>query len=432
MMSILVVGSGGREHALAWKIAQSPLVHTVYVAPGNAGTSTEHKCTNVAITADSISELVLFAQQHSIDLTVIGPDDPLAHGIVDAFTDAGLLVFGPTKAAAQLEWSKAFTKDFLARHNIPTAQYKTFDNFAEASEYIRRPAPDGAEQAPIVVKADGLAAGKGVVVAHTVQEALDFAQECLQGGKFGASGARVVVEEFMDGEEASFTAIVQGTTIVPLATSQDHKRINNNDEGPNTGGMGTYSPAPVVTDAVYNRVMHDIIEPTVRGMEAEGASFTGFLYCGLMIKDGMPKVVEYNARFGDPETQPILLRLQNDIVPVLLAAAQGNLADASPLQWSSDAAVCVIMASGGYPGEYAKGVPITGIADAEMMGGVKVFHAGTTFNNDTLVTSGGRVLGVTALGADIKTAQQRAYEAVAKIHFDNAHYRTDIAWRAIK
>lgn len=426
MKSVLVVGSGGREHALAWKIAQSPLVHTVYVAPGNAGTSTEHKCTNVSIAASAISELVLFAQQHKIDLTVIGPDDPLAQGIVDAFTDAGLIVFGPTKAAAQLEWSKAFTKDFLARHNIPTAQYKVFNSYGDAKTYIEQ------QGAPIVVKADGLAAGKGVVVAHTVQEALDFAQECLDGTKFGAAGARVVVEEFMDGEEASFTAIVQGTTIVPLATSQDHKRVHNNDEGPNTGGMGTYSPAPVVTDTVYARVMRDIIEPTVRGMEQEGASFTGFLYCGLMIKDGMPRVVEYNARFGDPETQSILMRMQSDIVPLLLAAAQGTLATAEKPTWENDAAVCVIMASGGYPGEFKKGAPIVGIADAESVADVKVFHAGTVFENETLVSSGGRVLGVTARGTTIADAQKRAYEAVAKINFDNVHYRTDIAWRAIK
>lgn len=426
MKTVLIVGSGGREHALAFKIAQSPLVERVYVAPGNAGTSTEHKCQNVAIQADAISELVLFAQQHNVDLTVIGPDDPLAQGIVDAFAQAHLVVFGPTKAAARLEWSKVFTKDFLARHNIPTAQYKTFDTYADAEAYIVQ------QGTPIVVKADGLAAGKGVVVAHTVSEACDFARECLEGNKFGASGARVVVEEFMDGEEASFTAIVSGTTIVPLATSQDHKRINNNDEGPNTGGMGTYSPAPVVTDAVYKRVMHDIIEPTVRGMVAEGAPFTGFLYCGLMIKDGMPKVVEYNARFGDPETQPILMRLHSDIVPVLYAAATGSLAEMPPLKWKDDAAVCVIMASEGYPGNYKKGVPITGIADAEMSEHTKVFHAGTKFENGTLVTNGGRVLGVTALGNTIAHAQQRAYEAVGKIHWDGEHHRTDIAWRALR
>lgn len=426
MKSVLVVGSGGREHALAWKIAQSPLVHTVYVAPGNAGTSTENKCTNISIEAHAIPELVLFAQQHKIDLTVIGPDEPLAHGITDAFLEAGLVVFGPTKSAAQLEWSKAFTKNFLTRHNIPTAQYTVCNTYAEAKTYIET------HGVPIVVKADGLAAGKGVVVAHTTEEALAFAEECLQGNKFGASGARVVVEEFMQGEEASFTAIVSGTVIVPLATSQDHKRAYDNDQGPNTGGMGTYSPAPIITNEVYARVMTEIIEPTVRGMKAEGAPFTGFLYCGLMIQDGVPKVVEYNARFGDPETQSILMRLESDIVPVLEQSALGTLTTVPDLMWSSDASVCVIMASGGYPDAYEKNIPITGIADAEVLGNVKVFHAGTVFKNDILVTNGGRVLGVTALGSDIAHAQAHAYRAVSTISFEGAQYRTDIAWRALR
>lgn len=425
MKEILVIGNGGREHALAWKIAQSPLVSFVHVAPGNGGTEREAKCCNVSIEAHDIVGLIHYVQEHAITYTVVGPDAPLAAGIVDAFTAQGLKIFGPTKNAAQLEWSKAFTKDFLARYHIPTARYRVCTTYEEAEAYIR------AEGAPIVVKADGLAAGKGVVVARTITEACDFARECLLGGRFGISGARVVIEEFMEGEEASFTAIVSGTDIVPLATSQDHKRVFNHDDGPNTGGMGTYSPAPIVSDAVFERVMNEIITPTVRGMQEEGNPFVGFLYCGLMMQNGIPRVVEYNARFGDPETQSILMRLTSDIVPVLEHAINGTLSEQREVLAYTEAALCVVMASGGYPDTYDTGVSIHGIENAEVLPGVKVFHAGTVYKNDTLVSNGGRVLGVTARGSTIHDARKRAYEAVSKIHFDGAHYRTDIGWRAI-
>jgi len=422
--SVLVIGGGGREHALAWKIAQSPSVERVFVAPGNAGTMHEPKTENVAIKATDIAGLLTWAKEHKPELTIVGPDDTLALGIVDTFQAEGLRIFGPTKAAARLEWSKVFTKEFLKQHSIPTARYEVFDDVEKAAAYIR------AHGAPIVVKADGLAAGKGVVVATTTDEAITFSNECLSGGRFGESGTRVVIEEFMDGEEASFTALVDGEHFLTFPSAQDHKRVFDNDKGPNTGGMGTYSPAPIVTAEVEKRIIEKIIQPTIIGMKEEGAPFTGFLYCGLMIKDGAPKVVEFNARFGDPETQPILMRLKSDLVELIEAALDGKL-DERHMEIDERAALCVVMASSGYPGEYATGKEITGIQEAEALGDIKVFHAGTKETDGKLLTSGGRILGVTALGENIAAAQKRAYAAVSKISFKNMHFRKDIGWRAL-
>lgn len=419
---VLVIGGGGREHALAWKIAQSPMVESVYVAPGNAGTAREAKTANIAIKANDIAGLLAWAKTAKPDLIVVGPDDPLAMGIVDTFQAEGLRIFGPTKAAARLEWSKSFTKDFLQKYSIPTAAYEVFDDAVKAVEHIC------AHGAPIVVKADGLAAGKGVVVANTIDEAIEFSNECLSG-RFGESGKRVVIEEFMHGEEASFTVLSDGEHFLSFPTAQDHKRIFDGDKGPNTGGMGTYSPAPIVMPEAEERVIERIVKPTLAGMRAEGAPFVGFLYIGLMIKDGEPKVVEFNARFGDPEAQPIMMRLKSDFVELLEAALDGKL-DGMNMEINPQAALCVVMASGGYPGEYPTGKEITGIPDAESLG-AKVFHAGTKEVDGKIVTNGGRVLGVTALGKDITDAQKNAYEAVAKIHFEKAHFRTDIGWRAL-
>lgn len=423
-MKILIIGGGGREHALAWKIAQSPKAEKIFVAPGNAGSAHESKCENVAINADDIDGLLHFAQQKKIDLTIVGPEAALVLGVVDKFRVAGLRIFGPTKGAAQLEGSKAFTKDFLARHKIPTAAYGNFTDVATAEAYINKIG------APLVVKADGLAAGKGVIIAQTTDEALAAVRDMLAGNAFGAAGHRVVVEEFLHGEEASFIVMVDGEHILPLASSQDHKRVGDGDTGPNTGGMGAYSPAPIVTPEIHARVMRDVIEPTVRGMQQEGHVYTGFLYAGLMITpDGKLNVLEYNCRFGDPETQPVMMRLQSDLIELIEAAIDGRL-DRVPCQWDTRAAVGVVMAADGYPGSYKKDDVITGLPDTAAPD-CKVFHAGTTIKNSAVVTSGGRVLCVTALGATVSAAQKRAYQTVNKIQWRGVQYRHDIGYRAI-
>lgn len=423
-MNILIIGSGGREHALAWKAARSAAVDTVFVAPGNAGTAREPKVQNVAVAAEDIPALVAFARERGVGLTIVGPEAPLVAGVVDAFVAAGLRCFGPSQGAAQLEGSKAFTKDFLARHDIPSAAYGNFTDADAAEAYIR------AHGAPIVVKADGLAAGKGVILAQSVEEAVAAARDMLAGNAFGEAGHRVVVEEFLTGEEASFIVMVDGRHILPMATSQDHKAAGDGDTGPNTGGMGAYSPAPVVTPAIHERVLREVIEPTVRGMAAEGHPYTGFLYAGLMIgADGTPKVLEYNCRFGDPETQPILMRLKSDLVALCQAAIDGRL-DTVSAEWDTRPALGVVLAAGGYPGSYRKGDPIDGLdgIDGE---DVKVFHAGTSERDGHVVTSGGRVLCVTALGENVGAAQRRAYQAVARIGWEGMQHRRDIGYRAV-
>ncbi|MCL5424743.1 MAG: phosphoribosylamine--glycine ligase [Gammaproteobacteria bacterium] len=424
-MKVLMIGGGGREHALAWKLAQSAQVEQVFVAPGNAGTATEAKVTNVAIEATDLEGLVAFAKNEQIGLTVVGPEAPLVDGVVDLFQAAGLAIFGPSQAAAQLEGSKSFTKDFLARHAIPSADYQTFTEVDPALAYLHKMG------APIVIKADGLAAGKGVIVALSEVEAEAAIRDMLEANAFGDAGARVVIEEFLEGEEASFIVMVDGEHVVPMATSQDHKRAYDGDTGPNTGGMGAYSPAPVVTPEVDARIMEQVILPTVRGMAAEGNAYSGFLYAGLMIDAaGNPKVIEYNCRFGDPETQPIMLRLTSDLAELCLAGAQGKLAGRT-CEWDARAAVGVVMAAGGYPGSYGKGDVIHGVAEAEQTG-CKVFHAGTAQNaQGEIITAGGRVLCVTALGNSVSEAQQKAYQGVNAIRWDGAEYRRDIAYRAI-
>ena len=423
-MNVLIIGSGGREHALAWKAAQSPQVEKVFVAPGNAGTLLDNKLANVSLDMLDFSRLADFAEANDVGLTIVGPEVPLVAGIVDFFKGRNLPCFGPTKGAAQLEGSKAFTKDFLARHKIPTAEYQNFTEVEPALAYLR------AKGAPIVVKADGLAAGKGVIVAETLAQAEDAVRDMLSGNAFGDAGCRVVIEEFLAGEEASFIVMVDGKNILAMATSQDHKRVGDGDTGPNTGGMGAYSPAPVVTQAVHDRVMQEIIRPTVDGMAAEGNDYTGFLYAGLMIDaSGAPKVIEYNCRFGDPETQPIMLRLQSDLVELCLAALKGDL-DKVSAEWDERASIGVVLAAGGYPGNYNKGDVISGLPTEEV-NGEKVFHAGTTNKDGRVVTSGGRVLCATALGKTVSEAQQRAYELAAKIQWDGAFYRKDIGYRAI-
>jgi len=424
-MKVLIIGGGGREHALAWKVAQSTRVEKVYVAPGNAGTALEDKVENLAIDTMSFEQLANFSTQEKIALTIIGPEAPLVGGIVDYFNSRKLPCFGPTKGAAQLEGSKAFTKDFLARHKIPTAAYQNFTELEPALAYLRN------QGAPIVVKADGLAAGKGVIVAMTLAEAETAVKDMLSGNAFGEAGCRVVIEEFLDGEEASFIVMVDGKHVLPMATSQDHKRIGDGDTGPNTGGMGAYSPAPVVTDAIHQRVMKEIIEPTVKGMAAEGNTYTGFLYAGLMIMpDGTPKVIEYNCRFGDPETQPIMLRLQSDMTVLCEAALNGKL-DTVTASWDLRPAVGVVMAAGGYPDQYAKGDEITGLSSMQESDR-KVFHAGTALKEGKVFTQGGRVLCVTAMGKTVSEAQRRAYELLSTIHWRAAYYRKDIGWRAIE
>lgn len=423
-MKILIVGGGGREHALAWKAAQSTRAEKVFVAPGNAGTALEPNLENVDIAADDVSALLAFAKQQ-IDLTIIGPEAPLVKGIVDSFQEAGLKCFGPTANAAQLEGSKAFCKDFMARHNIPTAEYQTFTDTAEAIAYIE------AKGAPIVVKADGLAAGKGVIVAQTVAEATSAVEDMLSGNAFGAAGNRVVIEEFLVGEEASFIVIADGKHALPMATSQDHKARDNGDKGPNTGGMGAYSPAPIVTPEIHDRVMREVIEPTLQGMIEDGIPYTGFLYAGLMIApNGSLKVLEYNCRFGDPETQPIMMRLKSDLTELCEAALEGTL-NTVETDWDERAALGVVLAAGGYPGVYRKGDVITGLPKSEQAD-QKVFHAGTQLQGNDIVTSGGRVLCACALGETIKDAQDKAYALTAEIQWDGLYYRTDIGFKAIR
>ncbi|MDR0781849.1 MAG: phosphoribosylamine--glycine ligase [Pseudomonadales bacterium] len=423
-MNVMIIGSGGREHALAYKIAASPRVARVFVAPGNAGTACEAKVSNVALDGSDFDALCRFAREQNISLTLVGPEAPLVDGIVDYFQAQNLACFGPRKGAAQLEGSKAFSKDFLARHHIPTAAYRNFTDLAPALAYLRTQA------LPIVIKADGLAAGKGVIIARSLGEAETAVRDMLAGNSFGAAGHRVVIEEFMAGEEASFIAIVDGKTALPFATSQDHKARDDGDHGPNTGGMGAYSPAPVVTPAIHARIMDEVIYPTVRGMAAEGNPYVGFLYAGLMISaDGTPKVVEFNCRFGDPEAQPVMLRLETDLVTLCEAALAGTLAQQS-ISFDPRAALGVVLAAGGYPEHYAKGAVISGL-DTPAPRHSKLFHAGTKLENDQVVTNGGRVLCAAALGATVAQAAQTAYQLAANIHWDQCYYRRDIGWRAI-
>ena len=422
-MNVLVIGSGGREHALAWKAAQGSGVDGVFVAPGNAGTATEKELTNVGIGVGDFEALAEFAARNEVGLTIVGPEAPLVDGVVDFFERRGLACFGPTKAAAQLEGSKAFTKDFLTRHAIPTAESETFSDLEAALEYVHR------QGAPIVIKADGLAAGKGVVVAHTLAEAEAALTDMLSGSVVGEAGERVVVEEFLAGEEASFICLCDGGTAVPFASSQDHKAALDGDRGLNTGGMGAYSPAPVVTDEIHARIMREVIEPTVAGMAAEGNPYTGFLYAGLMIMpDGTPKVIEFNCRFGDPEAQPVMMRLRSDLVLLCGQAIGGKLAGVE-LAWDPQVALGVVMAAGGYPGGYRKGDAIDGLDPGQAH--PKVFHAGTSLRDGEVVTNGGRVLCVVALGLSVAEAQRRAYEGVAAITWEDCYYRTDIGYRAV-
>ena len=423
-MQVLIIGSGGREHALAWKAAQSPLTKQVFVAPGNAGTELEKNIININIGAEDIDALLAFAQAESVDLTIVGPEAPLVDGIVDRFERKGLKIFGPSAKAAQLEGSKTFTKDFLDRHKIPTAAYQSFTEIEPAIEYVKQ------QGTPIVVKADGLAAGKGVILADTETQAIDAIRDMLAGNAFGEAGHRVVIEEFLYGEEASFICMVDGEDVLPMATSQDHKARDNGDTGPNTGGMGAYSPAPVVTQEIESRVMLEIIMPTVRGMASEGARYRGFLYAGLIIDPaGNAMVLEYNCRFGDPETQPIMMRLHSDLVALCLAACEGRLADCEVI-WDDRTSIGVVLAARGYPEAYAKGEVIKNIPVET--DSCKVFHAGTALDNDGNITSnGGRVLCAVALGEDIAIAQTDAYKLVEKIDWDGAYYRTDIGFKAI-
>ena len=423
-MNVLIIGSGGREHALAWKCAQSPQVDEVLVAPGNAGTAREDKLRNVDVSSDDVEALAKLARDENVALTIVGPEAPLVVGLVDRFNELGLPCFGPTAAAAQLEGSKAFTKDFLARHNIPTADYQNFTELEPALEYIRE------QGAPIVIKADGLAAGKGVIVAMTLEEAEAAATDMLEGGSFGEAGARIVVEEFLAGEEASFIIITDGDTVLPMATSQDHKARDEGDVGPNTGGMGAYSPAPVVTPDIESRIMDEVIRPTLEGMKADGNPYLGFLYAGLMVMaDGTPKVIEFNCRMGDPETQPIMARLKSDLVDICLSTLEGTLGERNAA-WDSRAALGVVLAAGGYPASYARGKVISGLkyADSNTQ---KVFHAGTALDGDDVVTSGGRVLCVVGLGESVAEAAKDAYAAVEKIDWEDVYFRRDIGHRAI-
>lgn len=423
-MKVLVIGNGGREHALTWKAAQSDLVSEVFVAPGNPGTALEPKTKNVNIGVCDIDALADFAEKEKIDLTIVGPEAPLVAGIVDEFKKRNLKIFGPTKAAAQLEGSKSFTKDFLMRHNIPTAKYKNFTDVNEALSYL-----DSVE-IPVVVKADGLAAGKGVIVAQTRQEAKDAVKDMLSGNAFGEAGCKVVIEDFLSGEEASFIVMVDGKNVLPMATSQDHKRVGDGDQGPNTGGMGAYSPAPVVTKTVYDRVMEQIIYPTVKGMAAENNEYVGFLYAGLMIDDvGNPKVIEFNCRFGDPETQPIMMRMKSDLVELCDAACDGKL-DTKTCEYDERPAVGVVLAAEGYPQSPRKGDVISGLESATEPGS-KIFQAGTKQTDGKIVTSGGRVLCATALGSDIKEARDNAYKLAETVSWNGMFYRKDIAYRAI-
>ena len=423
-MKVLLIGSGGREHALAWKLAQSRRVSEVLVAPGNAGTALEPRCRNVAVQPDDYEGLLALAQDEGVDLTIVGPEMPLVEGVVDRFHDAGLRIFGPSAAAARLEGSKAFAKDFLRRHRIPTAYYEVHSNLGVALAHVRE------RGAPIVIKADGLAAGKGVIVAMTLAEAEEALRDMFSGNRFGDAGERVVIEEFLEGEEASFISMVDGRTALPLATSQDHKRVGDGDTGPNTGGMGAYSPAPVVTAEVHARIMREIVNPTVQGMIADGVPFTGFLYAGLMIgQDGAPKVIEFNVRFGDPETQPLLMRLQTDLVDLIEAGIAGRL-DETEIMWDPRPALGVVMASRPYPETPVTGEVIDGLDNVPA--NAKVFHAGTRLDADgNVLSAGGRVLCVTALGDSIATAQRNAYAAVDAITWASEFHRTDIGWQAL-
>ena len=421
-MKVLVIGSGGREHALVWKISQSQRVKEVFCAPGNGGIARQAQCLDIAAT--DLEGLARFCKENKIDLTVVGPELPLTMGIVDLFQKEGLRIFGPSKAAAQLEGSKAFAKDLMRHYNIPSAEYQVFTKRDEAVAYIKK------QGAPIVVKADGLAAGKGVFVASTVEEALAALAAIMIKRKFGEAGDRVVIEERLEGEEASFIAFSDGKQVLPLASSQDHKAVYDNDQGPNTGGMGAYSPAPVVTPDVHNRIMEEIMIPCIKALAAEGLPYCGVLYAGLMIKEGEPKVLEFNCRLGDPETQPIVMRMQGDLVPVMEACIEGDLTGVE-IAWDPRAAVCVVMASQGYPGSYEKGKPIHGLEKAEMMPGVHCFHAGTAIKDGKYLTAGGRVLGVTGLGTGIKEAMELTYQACAAISWEGVHYRTDIGEKAL-
>lgn len=421
-MKILVIGGGGREHALVWKIAQSPLVEKLYCAPGNPGSAALAE--NVSIGVDQLDKLLEFAQANAIDLTVVGPEQPLSLGIVDLFEANGLKIFGPSKDAAYIEGSKAFSKDLMRKYNVPTAAYGVFTDLAEAESFIVRTG------APIVVKADGLAAGKGVIIAQSKDEALEAVRDMLSGNAFGAAGSRVVIEEFLTGEEASFLVITDGRQIIPLASAQDHKAVFDGDLGPNTGGMGAYSPAPVVTADIHQKAMQQVLRPAIDGMAAEGRPYRGVLYAGLMVKDGQVKTLEFNARFGDPECQPLLMRMKSDIVPVLLAVANGDLAGLE-LEWHDKAAVCVVMAAEGYPGDYRKGDAIEGLEKAAELDDLYVFHAGTAAPDGRCVTNGGRVLGVTALGDTVKDAIEGAYRGVACITWPGVQYRSDIGRKAL-
>jgi len=423
-MKILVTGNGGREHALAWKFAQSDQVEIVYLAPGNAGSEDDPKLENIAIDVMDFEKQIAFARDNKIDLTMIGPEAPLVAGVVDKFREAGLVCFGPSKAAAQLEGSKIFSKDFLQRHNIPTAKYGSFDSTEAALAYLQK------VSLPIVLKADGLAAGKGVVIAQTIEEAETTIHEMMEQNSFGCAGNRLVIEEFLVGEEASFIVIADGETAIPFATSQDHKAIFDGDKGPNTGGMGAYSPAPVVTDVIHQKVMQQVIAPTLAGMASDGHPYVGFLYAGLMINpSGDINVIEFNCRFGDPETQPIMMRMKDDLVDLCLSAIEGRLQGKS-IEFEKDPAVAVVMASGGYPGSYETGAEITGIEEANNLG--KVFHAGTTLVDGKTVTAGGRVLAVTAMGHTVSKAKETAYKMLAEINFEGAYSRSDIGYRAVQ
>lgn len=424
-MRILLIGGGGREHALAWKLAQSDKVEKIFAAPGNPGIAMLKKCSCIDLKLDDLEKVADYAEEESIDLTVVGPEATLVAGIADVFKRRGLPVFGPSKAAAQLEGSKAFSKELMAKYNIPTAFFKICEDMETAKAYVKE------KGAPIVVKADGLAAGKGVVVAMTEEEALEAIEEMMGDHKFGNAGARVVLEEYMEGEEASLLAFTDGKTVVPMLAAQDHKRIFDNDQGPNTGGMGTYAPAPVMTDILRLKATERILKPVVAAMAKEGTPYQGCLYAGLMIKDDVIKVVEFNCRFGDPETQVVLPLLESDLAEIMLACATGTL-DQADVAWSDKAAVCVVMASGGYPESYETGKVITGLAEADAQENTVVFHAGTKNAADSIVTAGGRVLGVTAVDDNIRAARDRAYAAVENIKFDGAFYRKDIAWRALK
>ena len=421
-MKVLVIGSGGREHAIAWQCAQFDDVKHVFVAPGNAGTAQEKKISNISIASEDIPELIAFAKKELIDITIVGPEAPLVLGIVDEFKDAGLAIFGPSKKAAQLEGSKVFCKDFLDRNNIPTAYYKAFTQAIPAIDYVKE------KGTPIVIKADGLAAGKGVVIAHSLKEASDAINDMLEGNRFGKAGSRVVIEEFLEGEEASFIVMVDGNNILPMATSQDHKARDNSDKGPNTGGMGAYSPAPVVSDLVYKNAMEKVIRPTVDAMKNEGAPYTGFLYAGLMIDQNEDvRVLEYNCRFGDPETQPIMMRLQSNLAKLCLLGANGSLANAAA-EWDSRSSLGVVMAARGYPNAYQKGELITLPINSSSS---KVFHSGTILDNEKLLSNGGRVLCATSLGKDLIDAQNRAYELVNKVKWDGSYFRTDIGFKGL-